>query len=1150
MVMYSSQIQQQIMMQQQQAAMQMQAAQQMSQRFGTAPHMGAVHAMQHGAGGVYGEHMAQRLGNMGQTAVGLGGMGLGIAGMFTGMPLDPFSAALGAGRAGFAMGGMGGAMLGAAAGIAPFYMASQAASVYGGAFFGGMGQQSQLNSTLRSNFNFQGGQGAFGRGFSQQQMGQVGQMVSAEARQSPFTSSQEMNDLIGGGAEAGMFTAVRDVQQFSQRFKTMIDSLRKIQKELGGTLSEALSFTRGAQQLGIFSSGSRTAFAADMRDTMATTGMSQDQLFGLAAQGSMLSRATGGVGRQGAVGALKMARTLGGALSSGVINQEALSEATGGLTGTEAIQAFTGRMMQQTERFSRRGMGRFSIFALSNEEGTGLDGGSVDRFLAGDISTGGVMRDAHGKVNKMGRARAMNREGMLRGALMEQGGLAGQIGMMRLMVGDRVMDQGDDLGSLVMQRRFGMNRPESEMMMSLMRNQGSIAQTEGVERAMSGRETRMRQDISENRSIDAFMEHLQHGLQDATGVTKVREMGRNFMTKISSLVERTMNDVLGIEASALNVGDKQSFHRLTMGMATSDDLERLQMGGAKGSGGGADPFSKPLAQRVLSGLGLHSTQSVGEAMRSRGTDIAGLSPQQQDTAIRRMQMAQAGRPEGMQDTMGFAHLMRDRTGTLKRIASAELIASATGNNSDLYRGFDASSNAIDAFRKRNGMDAGITAPLGSLLGQAGGADESLQRTGMNLLRGGLSLFGGPTGTLIGDQLASATGISSMSDQDKALEFVSKGGHFMKGVRKAGELRGDRLKNFLQATGITGEEASKLGDYKGVDREAMRGFMESDSFQTSVRRLQRMKGSPEAQEKELAAMEAAASKDPNRAAAVLAVREVRFNLEMNKGSIGKEFMMMSQQKVAELQGLAREAGSQYMGLAEGATGELKGMLGEIGNQFYGYDTSGAAGGISALQSKLADMDPNSAAYREAAGALGGSDIGRNLLMGSSMQRAFTRDASGGGRRGRNQQAETVLGSLTGGSMGSMEFSIDGRQVGRRNQARTIFDQFSKGGKHADELEAQLTTQLSELIGGDASGKVKEMRGLIAGGVSKEEAKAIFDKFEKDPELQRVKREGFEKMQRDRDPLGVQRNDLLSEIRTGINKLVEKGGDGGVNMSNPT
>jgi hypothetical protein len=270
MVLLSSQVQQQIYAQQMMMAQMGQQATQLSAQMGTMPgmmpQMGMLGATQHAAGGVYGEQMAMRTMNAGRTAMGIGGLGLGVAGAMTGLPLDPFSAALSVGRAGFRMGGMAGGIAGAAMGAAPFMMATQAAGVYGGAFAGGMNQQAQLNSTLRSNFQQHGGGGAFGRGFSQGQMGQIGSVVSGEMRNNPFTSSQELNSLIGQGANSGMFTAVRDVEQFSKRFREMLDGLKKIQNELGGSLSDAMAFTRGANQLGVYSTAGKQQFATEMRD--------------------------------------------------------------------------------------------------------------------------------------------------------------------------------------------------------------------------------------------------------------------------------------------------------------------------------------------------------------------------------------------------------------------------------------------------------------------------------------------------------------------------------------------------------------------------------------------------------------------------------------------------------------------------------------------------------------------------------------------------------------------------------------------------------------------------------------------------------------------------------------------------------------------
>jgi hypothetical protein len=1151
------------------------------------PQMSALSATQPGTAGVYGEQLAMHMANAGRTGMGMAGLGLGIAGAVTGLPLDPFSAALGAGRGAFGaarlggmgmMGSLGAGALGAAAGALPFYAAAQVAGAYGGAFFGGMNQQASLNSNLRSNFNFQGGGGAMGRGFSQQQMGSIGSMVSSELRSNPFTTSGEISSLISQGAESGMFNAVRDVQQFSQRFKTMLDGLKKIQKELGGTLSEAMAFTKGASQLGIFTQTGRTAFASEMRDTMSTTGMSQDQLFGLAAQGSMLSRATGGFGRQGAVGAMRTARSLGAAISSGAVNQELLSEATGGLTGTDAIQAFTGRMMQQTERFSRKAMGRFSIFALSNADGTGLDQGAVDRFASGDISTGSVMRDAHSRVNKMGRARALNREGGLRGALLEQGGLAAEIGMMRHMVGDRVLDQSDDMASLVLQRRFGMAKPEAELKLSMMRNQGSIAQNELMDRSMSKRQTSLQADITENRSLDAFMTHLQHGLQDAAGVTKVREMGRSFMTKISSIAERALNDIIGVSASTLSTKDHQAIQRLAMGMASTDDVDRLRFT-KTGASGSSDPFAKPLANRALEALGLHGTRSVGEVMDARGVNLRNMTSRQRDDAIRSAELAQTGVVMG-KDRDQMNALMKDPS-FMSKLTSARLIASLGGDPGDIYGSFSGvSANAVDATMRRKGLSGTGLVPNGASL-QLQGQDRLLGALGsigaqglQGMLLGGAAGagvgavaggIGAIPGAIIGG-IAGGLGFAGLeasraltTDQDRALGFIARGGHLGGTARSiAGALKeGGILEGRAAATGggLGIKEAlglSKvLGD--GVDADALKGILNSEKFQRSIARLEGMKGDKRAMGAELEMLSAEANRmDPNTPegkAALLAVRQMQFNVSRT-GGIGKEFGISTEMQTRsdEARRLFNTMGSKYSQVSELLGDSAMGKrLSGIADQFYGGgDVGGIRDSVQQLQSQLAGMDPNSEEYRKVVEALGQTEETRGLVMGAAQQRNAVTQLTGKGRRGRAGQAESALGLISGGSLSELDFTMGKRTLNKRNQAQVLFQQFQKGGADADELEKQLASQLGGLGLTDAGKKVKEFRNLLGEGVTPEEATKLYTTLSSDKDLTRIKDQGVARMQQAQDPLGVQRNTLLEDIKTGINKLVEQRSDG-VNMS---
>jgi hypothetical protein len=556
--------------------------------------------------------------------------------------LDPFSMAMSGGRAAMGMGGrmgmgmmgrLGMGALGAGAMALPFMAAGAAVDAYGGAFMGGVQQQTGWNQALRQNFQHFGGQGPMGRGFSQQQMGQIGGMLGQQLRADPMLGAQELPGLIAGGAQAGMFTGTRDVSDFAQKFRQMIDTLKQVQRDLGGSLNDALQFVQQSKASGIFQTADRVRFAAGMRETQAVTGMSSDQISQVTQAGAQITRAMGGRGRQGAFGAQRIMQQLGGAVQTGAIREEDLSEATGGLTGADAIQAFTTQMMQMNARASRRGHGRYTTFGLMNEEGTGVDRGMMERFAVGDVGVRELSRSARRNVRRLGRAGAINREGMLSSSIMEEGGLAGQIGRMRQLAGSRFEDAGDDLGSLVLQRRFRMSRPQAEIMMSLMRNQGEIAQEESSTRLAAGRQSALQTDIRENRSVDAFMRNLSHGLQEATGITRVREMGRQFATKTSSMVERFMNDMLGIADNELSASQQRAFNRITSGRATGGDIRMMgQMRdiGQIGRGGSGIPEPDPFAEGLL-----QSGPSLGTALESMGYNVSGYGTGVQGRVMRR-----------------------------------------------------------------------------------------------------------------------------------------------------------------------------------------------------------------------------------------------------------------------------------------------------------------------------------------------------------------------------------------------------------------------------------------------------------------------------------------------------------------------------------
>lgn len=1116
------------------------------------PQMSMMGAAARGTGGLYGEQLAMRMANAGTTAVGMGAAGLGIMGAMSGMPLDPFSAALGAGRMGFAAagGGLGGlAVGGLAAGAAalPFYAAGKIGSIYAGAFTGGMSDQASLNSTLRNNFQFHGGQGAFGRGFGQAQMGQIGQMISSEVRRNPFTSVSEMNQLIAGGAEMGQFSGTRDVQQFTQNFRKMLNTLKEVQRELGGTLTDALQFVRGSQQAGIFRQADQINFAAEIRSAEAVTGMDRNQLVALSAQGAQISRAYGGVGRQGAMGALRGVQQLGAAVQAGVVNQEALSEATGGLTGEAALQAFTTNMMQRTGAFSRRAMGRFSLFALSNSEGTGLDSEMLERFRAGDLTTGEVSRSAHRNVNRMGRARALNREGHLRGALMEEGGMSAQIGMMRLMVGDRVLDQGDDLASLVLQRRFRMSRPESEMMVNMMRNQGTIAQEEAFSRGESRREGIVRREITENRSFDGFMRHLQHGLEEGTGVASVREMGRKFMTRISSLAERAMNDILGTVESQVTSQDRRSMHNLMMGRAGSDDIRRLAEATSGSSAALFDQSS--LAQRVLGGIGAHAQPTVAEAMEARGArGFRRLGAAQAQDLVQQAMDARRGLVSGA-DARIVGGLNADVDSSLRAIQRAQLQA---GEGNDFYRflGGGVTANAADAFMAQNGfVNNGIMPSEASMLmaGRGGGRINAgmVARDIGRLATQGI-------GALFGDGLDTLNAVEDQSS-NRRLSFIASGGHLGRTVGRTGTTRGTTLSGL--GGGVNG--ARQIAENLKVDESSVAAVMQSEQFSSSLRTMQGMSGDREGLNDQINLLrrQAAMLEDPGQQRAALSMIEQMSENVRRDGSIGREFSpaatreqrqrareleMQLGQRGASLRGLGRRLGDVAGGSGVAALFTQAGDLMTSSEGKREDNLQRANDTMAQARSELARMDPMSDEYRQLARTIAQGEGGTELLAGVSQERQLRRALSGRGRRGRDQAVETAFGMITGGSISQMTFNVGGRELdgSRRDIHRILGRELGRGGAGADQVRTQLQAQLEAqgLSEADATNLVGTLsRGLSGGGRGISNIDELIQTSETGTagaKLRAIRERGLEQAQRAQNPLDTQRNDLLTQIRDSI------------------
>jgi hypothetical protein len=1093
--------------------------------------------------GMFGEQVAGGMAGMmrGVGAVGMAGMSL--AGAFTGVPTDPLSAGMMGASAGMRF-GLGGAALGGVAAAAPIYAATAYMGALGQNFLGGMQNQVELNSTLRNNFQFFGGGGPLGRGFSQSQMGQIGASVSGYARSNPFTSSGELNQLISGGAEMGMFAGTTNVQSFTQNFRRMISTLRDIQRELGGSLVEAQDFIRQSQQSGVFNRVDQTRLAGNLRTAESTTGMNRQQLMQLSNLGSQVSMAAGGRGYQGAFGALNTATQLGAAVQGGFISQEMLSEATGGLQGSEAIQAFTMRMMNMTDRFSRTGAGRYMTFAMSNENGTGLDQVALARMRAGDISVSEIRRRAQHNVNSMGRARALNQEGFLRGAQMEEGGVSGQLTHIRQAMGEAGVDPGSERAQHWMRRVHHLSQSEAQLMSTLMRNQGSIALNEDVTRAASGREAAYNREVSEHRSFDAFTRQLEHGLSENLGMTEARDMGRRFATRISSAVERGFNAMMGLAEGQLSRDQQMSLARISLGRGTAADIREAQRGfsGGPGFSGTWNPNSSSLADQLLHGMGMHSRGSVTEQMEARGDRNFGrYGAVTQIDRVMRADLARQGVVTGA-DRTALEGLMGARQDTLADITQAQMRARGAGHEDNWYqylRGAgNGNANAVDAYL------ASINAT------GAQGRAPSVEQGMMG--RGGVG--------------AAVDAMFGSTRYDNAMSFVAGGGHSRR--RELDALRAQRRTPGGQMMGAAAQDRASRAAVGSMERragvveaglvgdeDALRGLMGGGTFRTLYEQSLASAGNAGSFNESLASLreEALRMEGPQRATAQSLIRQMEDSYRNNNGRLGSEFTTIMQdprqqeayrRQIAVTQGNFRVMGAQI--------GGMQGLEG-FGSQLTGIADLYARGGPDAanqINQGMFDFTRNVAHASDADRQrlyeqMGTTDHGRMMMQSIMQYEARDMNLGGRGRRGAMGARESAAELATGGSVGDMEFRVRGQRV-RGRQGLEAAARLT-----GDDLTAARSDYIRQMqeqgVGAEGAGQMFDAYRRASSGVDTENGHRVrFNQSERD-ELQRLAQStGIDEAQSRRsmdqaraaNPLLAQVSRTLEEIRDRLPSVPER------------
>ncbi|MEI6356756.1 MAG: hypothetical protein WCP53_06600 [Verrucomicrobiota bacterium] len=544
----------------------------------------------------FAEHLGGRALSMGASAGGAlltGGMALaGIDPLSIGLRSGMGALAGGSSLTGAAAMGMGAAGAVALPLMAGGYAVNQ--------MFHGAQQQQQLNNTLRSNFRQLGGGG---QGFGRGEMGAIGSGLREMTHQmgpgGEVASYGELTSMVGQMSQLGLTKGVKDVQEFSKRFKEMVDAAKVMARELGTTLQGATEAMGSMRQMGVFGTGSQMQFATQARSYAMSGGLAMSEVTAMGSIGSQVSRSVGGRGRQGAMGGMRAIGTVGAALQSGVLTDENIFDSTG-LTGAEGRQAMATNMMSRDANFLRSTRGRYFMAQMADRDGN-LDAGVAQEFMNGGMSVERTKELAHGALGKVGKANFLRNEGRLRGSVLEQFG--GNVNVMALQgwASSRGIDINDmdDRSMILGQRQTGMGRDEFESALKMAKGLPEIMRQQ-QNSATSDQMLRTRADKLSTRGIAGLQKNFERFKHEIN--SSFEQAGADIESYVSNQIERFINEQSGIHAQRIHSQLGSAINDMQSGRGSSQlrSLTGIGRGGASGgaigtgSAGAADFLGKNI----------------------------------------------------------------------------------------------------------------------------------------------------------------------------------------------------------------------------------------------------------------------------------------------------------------------------------------------------------------------------------------------------------------------------------------------------------------------------------------------------------------------------------------------------------------------------
>jgi len=520
---------------------------------------------------------------------GLATLGFGAAGAVGGMATGAGAVAgYGAGTAALSALPLGGAVMAAGGMTAMGAAGAMAVGAYvGEQAYEGFRERQDVNRVMRQRFGGKmgvgGGRG--GVGFNNQEMGQMSSMMRDMSENDMFTGFDELTRTLDKTAQMGLFRGSQGIDEFKKKFKKTVDTLKDVAKVMHTSLDEAAGLMEGQRNQGFFSGQDISSSLMRTRMLAGASGMTTQEMQQIGQQGTMMGRSMGMLGRTGSNAMKEMASNTRLAMEMGVLSDEDVAEATGGLTGAAGAQALAARQMQSNGRFMKRGAGRAMLAGMWDQDG-GVDKGMLDKVMAGDVSFAQVLSSGRKNIRETGGRRSsfFLDQDRIAGQAMAEGGQSMMIGMLgQHIAGKKGLEMEDPRVKRWLMRQTGRSREEIDIDIKQFRKMPEILQEKKV---------RMRQQIemegrSQAREVGGFQ-----GFR--------RRVNQSWERNVSGRIKRAGDEALDSVNEAVEdlLGEMEGRIDLRMSEAGKAAAIELRSTGKGGLFGRSSEQSAQLLQKI------------------------------------------------------------------------------------------------------------------------------------------------------------------------------------------------------------------------------------------------------------------------------------------------------------------------------------------------------------------------------------------------------------------------------------------------------------------------------------------------------------------------------------------------------------------------